>query len=201
MRFFLDCEWNDYKGELISMALVDDLDKTWYEVLELPPMLSDWAQENIVPVLRLEETTSKAYLSLVQMQSSLEQFLALYETITIVADWPEDIAHFCTLTIKGPGERIKLPKLTFEFKSDCDTTESVLLHNALADAIALRNNWLSKSIEKVKSTKQLTPELIRKLRGDPLTGPAVWDDQTSIDNFYTKIGWLGCAFSIINGED
>lgn len=33
MILFLDCEYNDYKGELISMALVDGYGTFWYEAL------------------------------------------------------------------------------------------------------------------------------------------------------------------------
>ncbi len=36
MNLFLDCEFNGFGGELISMALVDEHGLFFYEVLECP---------------------------------------------------------------------------------------------------------------------------------------------------------------------
>ena len=35
MKLFLDCEFNGFGGELISMALVDENERYFYEVLPL----------------------------------------------------------------------------------------------------------------------------------------------------------------------
>jgi hypothetical protein len=68
---------------------------------------------------------------------SLHGFLKTYDSIHIVADWPEDIKHFCDALIIGPGIRIDTPPLTMEVRRDLDA-DSELPHNALADARAIR---------------------------------------------------------------
>lgn len=50
MKLFLDCEFNGFGGELISMALVDEQGKYFYEVLPCPQPIP-WVQENVMPKL------------------------------------------------------------------------------------------------------------------------------------------------------
>lgn len=141
MILFLDCEFNEFKGELISMALVDGYGTFWYEVLpcENP---GGWVAEHVIPAL------NKTPISLAKMQESLQEFLSQYDQIHVLADWPDDIKHFCELLITGPGTRIDTPKLTMEIRRDLDTDGSSIPHNALADALALRKmymqvNWIT----------------------------------------------------------
>lgn len=58
-----------------------------------------------------------------------------------IADWPEDVAHFCNFLITGPGTRIDTPPLTFEVRRDLDAV-SKIPHNALEDARAMRLKYL-----------------------------------------------------------
>ena len=131
MRFWLDTEFNDFKGELISIALIDDDGLEWYEVLEWNNP-SPWVAENVIPVLH------QAPVRIRTMQHSLHNFLRNYDAVHVVADWPEDIQHFCAALITRPGERIDTPPLTLEVRRDLDTAGSLMPHNALADARALR---------------------------------------------------------------
>ena len=71
------------------------------------------------------------------MSFRLGSWLSVYDAIHIIADWPEDIAHFCRALITGPGIRINTPPLTMEIRRDLDAV-SELPHNALADARAIR---------------------------------------------------------------
>lgn len=130
MRFWIDTEFNEFKGELISAAIVGEDGSEWYEVLtcENP---GPWVKENVMPIL------NKAPVSKIAMQSSLHRFLQQYYSMHLVADWPEDIAHFCNLLIVGPGMRIDTPELTMEIRRDLDAV-SALPHNALEDAKAIR---------------------------------------------------------------
>ncbi len=60
----------------------------------------------------------------------------------IVADWPEDIAHFCNLLVTSAGDMAPVGSLRFEFVSSpgFSTAEnSRVPHNALHDARALRD--------------------------------------------------------------
>ena len=130
MRLFLDCEFNEFKGDLISMALVAEDGREWYEVVpcENP---GAWVAENVIPILGKPALPGKAALT-----SSLFMFLRQFDTVHIVADWPEDIVHFCEALITGPGYRIDTPPLTMEvLRIDA---ESALPHNALADARGIR---------------------------------------------------------------
>ncbi len=129
MIFYLDTEFNGFGGDLISMALVDDDGREFYINLGCEKPV-DWVRDNVIPVLNEPVTDKK------QSQEKLFLFLKDYERIEIIADWPEDIAHFCRFLITGPGKRIQIPCFTFKL-IPCDS-ESELPHNALSDARAIR---------------------------------------------------------------
>jgi len=129
MRLFLDCEFNGFRGELISMALVSETWHEWYEVLPCNNPVP-WVAENVMPILGNKPVTRDRF------QSSLQEFLCQFEKVHIVADWPEDIAHFCNALITGPGQRLTTPPLTMEVDR-IDSTSDVP-HNALADARGIR---------------------------------------------------------------
>ena len=133
MRLWLDTEFNEFRGELISMALVADDGREWYEALDcLNPGL--WVQTHVLPVIGKSPLPNALCLS-----ASLMLFLRQFECAHIVADWPEDISHFCNALIIGPGMRIDTPPLTFEVRRDLPNTAdiSAIPHNALEDARAL----------------------------------------------------------------
>lgn len=127
---YIDTEFNGFQGELISMALVDERGQFWYRSLgcEAP---TPWVAENVMPVLGIAPTSRR------EMQTSLQQFLAGYSAVHIVADWPEDIEHFMAALITGPGQRIDTPPLTVAVRRDLNSAKSAIPHNALADAIAI----------------------------------------------------------------
>lgn len=133
MRIFIDCEFNEFKGELISMALCDEDGNEFYECLECETP-GDWVSEHVLPVL------FRSPISKQEFQRKLGRFLAPYIAIHIVADWPEDIQHFCESLIVGPGKRLDTPPLTMEvIRIDAD---SEVPHNALADARGIREALL-----------------------------------------------------------
>jgi hypothetical protein len=129
MRLYLDCEFNEFQGDLISMALVAEDDRSWYEVLpcENP---GEWVARHVIPIIE------KSPVSMKEFQSSLQQFLMQFETVHIVADWPEDIQHFCQSLITGPGERLNTPPLTMEVVRIDSVSDQP--HNALADARGIK---------------------------------------------------------------
>lgn len=137
MKLWLDCEFNGYRGELISLALVAEDGSSLYKVLELPERVDPWVAEHVIPVL------GKGYIPVErwQAQNAVEAYLAKFETVHIVTDWPDDVRYFCELMLTGPGRRIDTPPLTFEvvrLDGESDTP-----HNALADARGLRNAYLA----------------------------------------------------------
>ncbi len=133
MKLFIDGEWNRHGGELISLALVPEIGKHFYEVLGCDNP-DPWVAENVMPKLNQEP------IPLVIFQLELAKYLMQFDSIHIVADWPEDIMWFCKMLIVGPGTRLNTPPLTMEvLRVD---TMSKNPHNALADAGALRAWWL-----------------------------------------------------------
>lgn len=140
MKFYLDCEFNGFGGELISLALVSaDLEKRFYGVLPYEHMqLDPWVAEHVIPVLHKKPKSLKPKFS-----NDLSCFLlenAVKNEITIVADWPDDIRYLCESLIIGPGRSVNTPNIIFilDRVTLVNTAEfSLVPHNALEDAIAL----------------------------------------------------------------
>jgi hypothetical protein len=145
MRIWIDCEFNEFQGDLISLALVDEDGREWYEVLpcENP---GPWVAKHVLPIL------GKPAIDRRYFQSLLQEFLCRYPSVHIIADWPEDIAHFCQALITGPGMRLNTPPLTMEVvRIDA---ESELPHNALADAHGIRRAMLAEDEEHSRATTE-----------------------------------------------
>lgn len=140
MRIWIDTEFNGFQGELISMALVSEDNDIFYESIGCGEPCA-WVHENVMPII------NKDPIPKTEFWTKLEQYLNQWDSIHIIADWPEDIAHFCQALIFGPGYAIPTPsKMTFEVNRGIDA-ESELPHNALADAIAIRDMHLQLEAE------------------------------------------------------
>jgi hypothetical protein len=144
MRYFLDTEFNGFGGALISLALVPEHgDQEFYAVVEHDQEPHGWVQRNVLPYLKsippgLEART----VSRIEAAHEVARYLAADPAPVIVADWPEDIAHFCALLVTGPGEIAPIGSMVFEFISSPGFSTSVnskVPHNALHDARALRD--------------------------------------------------------------
>jgi hypothetical protein len=142
MRFFLDTEFNGFGGKLMSMALVPENDSKpeFYVELEMNDQLDPWVRENVVPHLFQPPVTRQEF------QLSFSRYLLNieYDEIIIVADWPDDIRYFCEAMITGPGERIVMPtNIKFELNFSIEY-ESLVPHNALHDARAIRDSYMKR---------------------------------------------------------
>jgi len=138
VRIFIDCEFNDYKGELVSMALVSDDGDEFYEALHCDNP-STWVAKHVIPILNKEQIFFDDF------QELLEEWLMKFDSVHLVADWPEDIQHFCNALITGPGDRLKTPPLTMEVvRINCP---SDMPHNALWDARGIRNHFIKNWID------------------------------------------------------
>jgi len=140
MMLFLDCEFNGFGGELLSIALVPEAGDAFYRIVadanETP---TDWVAENVLPILgSFRGAVTKATRASIRLH--LQSYLMQFQSIHVIADWPEDIIHFCKLILTDvPGQRINTPPLTMEIvRLD---SPSQLPHNALADAVGIRNAW------------------------------------------------------------
>ena len=129
MKIWIDCEFNDYLGPLISLALVAEDGSEFYGSLGCNNP-SNWIEINVLPVIGIET------VSRIEMQRSLSAYLCQYEEIHLIADWHEDIQYFCSLLTRGPGQKIQYPKITMEIKN-IDSV-SKIPHNALEDARAIK---------------------------------------------------------------
>lgn len=135
MRIWLDTEFNEFRGDLISMGLVAEDGHEWYRVLDCPNP-GPWVAEHVMPILKDRPVPMGMF------QAELQHWLSRYPAVHIVADWPEDIAFFCKVLICGPGVRLNTPPLTLEIRRDLDGIPSDLPHNALHDARALMASHL-----------------------------------------------------------
>ncbi len=50
MRIAIDCEFNEFGGELISMGLVAEDGREWYEALPCPNP-GKWVEDHVIPIL------------------------------------------------------------------------------------------------------------------------------------------------------
>lgn len=130
MNIYIDTEFNEFQGELISMALVSESGEEFYEVLPCANP-GPWVAENVMPILGQQAIPKES------LQVKLQHWLSQFARVHLVADWPEDIQHFCAMLITGPGMRLNTPSLSMEIRRDLDA-HSELPHNALADARAIR---------------------------------------------------------------
>jgi hypothetical protein len=160
VRYFLDTEYNGFGGALLSLALVpEDGGEEFYVTIEWDDPIEPWVERHVIPFLdmvpdamgspRLQREQAAKTLSSWLIREHEIQTLAEYPrpaSVEIVADWPEDIAHFCMLLIKGPGSMVQCPQLLFrliELPGFSPAANSAVPHNALHDARALRDHIMN----------------------------------------------------------
>lgn len=134
LKVYLDTEFNGMGGELISLALVPEHGsglQNWYGVVEHGVPV-EWVQKHVVPHLDLPP------VSIASFKGSLHGYLQdLPRPLTIIADWPDDFKYLCDFLVVGPGQCL-LPTEFYMTFVDVKT-EPKRPHNALSDAIALRD--------------------------------------------------------------
>jgi len=139
MRLFLDCEFNGFGGDLLSMAIVteDSMGPQFYREIKFSGILNSWVADNVVPLFDQEAVDYEVF------QQDLCAFLSDIDDINVVVDWPDDIRYFCEAVITGPGERMHLPNpIRFTMDTDIDGYDSMVPHHALHDACAIRNTYM-----------------------------------------------------------
>ena len=130
---------------IFSIFLLTDLSSIlfrtppFYEVLPCPQPIP-WVQEHVIPYL------NQTAISLPQLQKKLQHFLAQYDQIEIIADWPEDFALLMRCLILAPGQSMYLPDFSMQLWMNQQTEQhvpSVQPHNALSDAQALQRSYFA----------------------------------------------------------
>lgn len=127
---FVDCEFNGFGGELMSMALVHEGGECWYGVLPLPDKVDPWVMENVVPVFHAHP------ISMGEFRSSAIAWLRQFDNPTIVADWYTDLVHFFGLFAGDDHSQ----SVGYACKAELiliDSYASEIPHNALFDAKAI----------------------------------------------------------------
>ena len=148
MHYFLDTEYNGWGGALISLALVtEDGGEELYLTLDCAGPLEPWVERNVVPYLdHVPESLRSPRLGRDEAARLIAYHLAGDPQVTIVADWPEDIAQFNMLLLTGPGTMVAMPPITFQLlpiPGFSTAANSAVPHNALHDARALRDHLMS----------------------------------------------------------
>jgi hypothetical protein len=147
VRYFLDTEYNGWGGGLLSLALVPEDGEELYLTLDWNGVLEGWVERNVVPYIdTVPETLVSPRISRDDAARAIAHYLGGDPEPVILADWPEDIAHFNALLVTGPGLMAEVPRLRFEFVplgGFSTAANSKVPHNALHDARALRDHILS----------------------------------------------------------
>jgi hypothetical protein len=140
-HYYLDCEFNGYKGELISLALVRSDGKYIY-LADLRTMymmaLDPWVKQHVVPIV---ETEKFVPIYATNFATFIEEFFKGDEDVIVNVDWPDDIKYLSEILLTGPGTMINIPRIAFVLhRVDAypSTNPDLVQHNALADAFALQ---------------------------------------------------------------
>ena len=138
MKLFLDCEFNEFGGELISMALVSEDGKhEFYEVLRYPEKPGAFVAEHVLPKL------GKMAIGEKDFDEELARFQGWEPDCEIYADWPADFEHLCAcLSRAGRAQGFSIPiECSMHLIRGDATIAPENPHNALSDARALRDWW------------------------------------------------------------
>lgn len=154
MRYYLDCEFNGFEGDLISLALVREdgpymyiADQQFLQYVQwsdrsaiCSPGIDKWVWENVLPLLGSKGGRTPTWIERSEFAGYLQSFLRDDSNPVIIADWPDDVKYFCQCLIVGPGMMINIPAITFEVhRVDAYPTAvpGLIQHQALDDAMAL----------------------------------------------------------------
>ena len=97
MDIFIDTEFNGFFGELISLGCVSADDIEFYECLACHNP-QPWVSQHVMPVLNRQPVSTAVF------SAKLCEYLDQFTEIRIIADWPEDLLHFCRLLMPAPGQ-------------------------------------------------------------------------------------------------
>jgi hypothetical protein len=135
-KLYLDCEFNGFNGELISMAIVVDNGETiFYEVMPLPEQIDPWVAKNVIPKLNQLPVDSKEIFI-----QRFHNFMRHFDGVEIYADSFQDFIYFFEC-FKG---ETYLESLDITCKAVLVNSEGLtfkptnMRHNALIDALSLK---------------------------------------------------------------
>lgn len=136
MRYFLDTEYNEFGGQLISMGIVSASGKELYFELDTPIIWKPWVEKHVKPLLTGPVVSREAAQKMMQFYFGSDA-----TTPIIYCDWPADIQHFCDMQDLNMGNRWGVNRWEFILQGKMETKPGNP-HHALSDAHALRKVWL-----------------------------------------------------------
>ena len=146
MKYYLDTEFNEHGGELISLALVPEAPRVPLYLLNAEPMnVTPWVKDNVSRVIHHAPVHPVALPHANYFGLHIVDYLRPDDHPIIIADSPVDIARFCqalSTDINGGWASAHYPRMTFEvYNVDCYPTDlpGAIQHNALWDAMALQH--------------------------------------------------------------
>lgn len=141
MHYFIDCEFNEFGGELISLALVpmDARKPEFYFEFNITQPFGPWVKENVVPLL------DKIALPKQVGQIAFRRYMEGEQYPSIIADHPADIMHLCQFIDMNHGDYIG-PSAGWQFTvmPNLGSVKSLRPHHALYDARAIRDSFKKK---------------------------------------------------------
>lgn len=132
-KLYLDTEYNGFGGKLISMALVGHKDH-WYQARMIRGALDPWVKEYVMPVLDTKPVSHDYF------KAEFRAWVTRFNNPEIICDWHADAEHFCHM-LRGSDHESSLdyPCSITILKTPPGQPVSAKPHNALADAVALRD--------------------------------------------------------------
>ena len=121
-------------------------DRDYYVVIPYDGPWHPWVEKHVMPYLESVPQMLLNKLDRVAAAHDIAAYLAQDDDVTIIADWPEDIALFCRLLLIHETEIVDIRHMRFEFRRTpgfSTARNSKVPHNALHDARALRDHLMA----------------------------------------------------------
>lgn len=141
--YYLDCEFDGHKGNLLSLALVREDGYSLYLVVNT--WASDpWVLKHVLPIMDCHSAHVYNKVKPNDVGAAIRAWLDPVNNFCVVADSPVDIARFCAaLSTDSDGGwcSVNYETITFEVRNvSCYPTvlKGAVQHNAWWDACALR---------------------------------------------------------------
>lgn len=135
MRYFIDTEFDGFRGKLISLALIREDGESRYWIIKDIEITNPWVCINVEP--HLYKGSYEFVDSQEDMSREIARFLKNDPSPEIHADWPDDIKYFCDTMVFGPGKCRNIKSCKFVFDRELGSYESKVPHNAYYDALAI----------------------------------------------------------------
>lgn len=149
MKYFLDCEFNGFGGELLSVALARQDGRNLYIIMDRTGVdLDPWVMQNVIPHMMSVPEGTKVWGAPTPQDAAktIAAFLAPDPCPHIICDWPDDIAYFCRALMTAPGEMVPIRHMTFEMlrghAAYPTTLPGAVQHSAIWDALAMKHLFM-----------------------------------------------------------